>query len=52
MIRMDDRELREGVQSHVNQLLKSVTAQNFKETLDYQGLRQAFLQLNGFGFDD
>ena len=51
MIRIDDWELREDVQTRVNQLLKSLTAENFKKILDYHGLRQEFLQLNGFGFD-
>ncbi|KEI72826.1 enoyl-ACP reductase FabV [Endozoicomonas elysicola] len=52
MIRMDDWELRDDVQSQVNQLLEKITPDNFKDLVDYQGLRQDFMQLNGFGFDN
>ena len=52
MIRMDDWELRDDVQLQVNQLLAEITPENFKELVDYQGLRQDFLQLNGFDFDN
>ncbi len=50
MIRMDDWELRDDVQLQVNQLLAEMTPENFKELVDYQGLRQDFMQLNGFDF--
>ncbi len=52
MIRMDDWELRDDVQLQVNQLLAKITPENFKNLVDYQGLRQDFMQLNGFDFDN
>ncbi|WP_159736967.1 enoyl-ACP reductase FabV [Vibrio atypicus] len=51
LIRMDDWELCSDTQNKVKALMDSLTAENFKELGDYQGYKQEFLRLNGFGFD-
>ena len=48
LVRMDDWELKPEVQEKVSILLKDLTADNFKDLLDYQGVRREFLELNGF----
>lgn len=48
LIRMDDWELSEEIQTEVAELMTQMTADNFSEIGDYQGYKQAFLQLNGF----
>jgi enoyl-[acyl-carrier protein] reductase/trans-2-enoyl-CoA reductase (NAD+) len=48
LIRLDDWELSEAVQSQICKRLPLVTPSNFKDTTDYQGYRAAFLRLNGF----
>ncbi|RKF22164.1 enoyl-[acyl-carrier-protein] reductase FabV [Alginatibacterium sediminis] len=50
-LRIDDWELREDVQAQVNKQLDGLSPENFKQRLDYQGYKQSFLQLNGFGFE-
>lgn len=52
MIRVDDWELRPDVQSQVSRLLGITTPDNFKDIVDYQGMRRDFMQLNGFDFDN
>jgi len=48
LIRVDDWELREDIQVEVAELMVQMNADNFSEIGDYQGYKQAFLQLNGF----
>ncbi|WP_034832222.1 enoyl-ACP reductase FabV [Endozoicomonas numazuensis] len=48
MIRLDDWELRGSVQGEVSELLQQATPENFRTLLDYDGVRQDFLNLNGF----
>ncbi len=49
-IRMDDWELRDEVQNSVKQLWPTVTTENLFELTDYQGYKDEFLKLFGFGF--
>lgn len=48
LIRMDDHELEPAVQAAVSALWPKVTPENFRTLGDFAGLRQAFMQLNGF----
>jgi len=48
-IRMDDWELRDDVQSRVRELWPQVTDSNLFELTDYQGYKDEFLKLFGFG---
>ncbi len=48
-IRMDDWELRDEVQHKVKELWPSVTTENLFEMSDYQGYKDEFLKLFGFG---
>lgn len=50
-IRMDDWELRDDVQNKVKQLWPQVTDDNIFELTDYQGYKDEFLKLFGFGLD-
>ncbi|MGF1696345.1 trans-2-enoyl-CoA reductase family protein [Vibrio lamellibrachiae] len=48
LIRVDDWELSDSIQSEVSALMTKMTADNFMDIGDYQGYKQAFLQQNGF----
>ena len=48
-IRMDDWELRDEVQNKVKQVWPDVTSENLFELTDYQGYKDEFLKLFGFG---
>ena len=48
-IRMDDWELRDDVQNKVKEVWPSVTSGNLFELTDYQGYKDEFLKLFGFG---
>lgn len=48
-IRMDDWELRDEVQTQVKEIWARVTTENLKEISDYQGYKDEFLKLFGFG---
>ncbi|MBD3669817.1 MAG: trans-2-enoyl-CoA reductase family protein [Gammaproteobacteria bacterium] len=48
-IRMDDWELRDDVQTSVRELWPQVTTENLFELTDYQGYKDEFLKLFGFG---
>ncbi len=50
-IRMDDWELRDDVQNQVKQLWPQVTTDNLFELTDYQGYKDEFLKLFGFGIE-
>ena len=50
-IRMDDWELRDDVQNKVKQLWPQVTTDNLFELTDYQGYKDEFLKLFGFGIN-
>jgi len=50
-IRMDDWELRDDVQNRVKELWPQVTNENIFEITDYQGYKDEFLKLFGFGID-
>lgn len=50
-IRMDDWELRDDVQSQVKQVWPQVTTENIFELTDYQGYKDEFLKLFGFGIE-
>ncbi|OLQ85820.1 trans-2-enoyl-CoA reductase [Vibrio panuliri] len=52
LIRIDDLELDEDTQRQVNEMVAKMNADNFKQIGDYQGLKQEFMQLNGFELDD
>ncbi|UPR54803.1 trans-2-enoyl-CoA reductase family protein [Vibrio cyclitrophicus] len=49
LIRMDDWELEPETQAHVTELLENMDENNFQTLGDYQGFKEEFLQLNGFG---
>lgn len=51
-LRPDNWEMREDVQSEVEALWEQVTPENFKEIGDYQGIREEFMNLNGFDFSN
>ncbi len=48
-LRMDDWELRDDVQDEVARLWKRVTTENLEELSDWDGYREGFLKLFGFG---
>ena len=48
-IRMDDWELRDDVQEKVKELWPQITNENIFELSDYQGYKDEFLKLFGFG---
>ena len=50
-IRMDDWELRDEVQNKVKELWPQVTTENLFELTDYQGYKDEFLKLFGFGIE-
>ncbi len=50
-IRMDDWELRDEVQNKVKEIWPQVTNENLFEITDYQGYKDEFLKLFGFGVD-
>lgn len=50
-IRMDDWELRDEVQNKVKELWPQVTSENIFELTDYQGYKDEFLRLFGFGIE-
>jgi enoyl-[acyl-carrier protein] reductase/trans-2-enoyl-CoA reductase (NAD+) len=50
-IRMDDWELRDDVQNKVKQLWPQVTTDNLFDLTDYQGYKDEFLKLFGFGIN-
>ena len=50
-IRMDDWELRDDVQDKVKELWPQVTTENLFELTDYQGYKDEFLKLFGFGIE-
>lgn len=49
-IRMDDWELRESVQQACRDLWPQVTTENLSQLTDYQGYKDEFLKLFGFGW--
>jgi enoyl-[acyl-carrier protein] reductase/trans-2-enoyl-CoA reductase (NAD+) len=50
-IRMDDWELRDEVQNAVKDMWPGVTSENLFDTTDYQGYKDEFLKLFGFGVE-
>lgn len=50
-IRMDDWELRESVQQACRDLWPQVTTENLSQLTDYQGYKDEFLKLFGFGWN-
>ena len=50
-IRMDDWELRDEVQNKIKELWPQVTNENLFDLSDYQGYKDEFLKLFGFGLD-
>lgn len=50
-IRMDDWELRDTVQNTVKEIWPQVTTDNMFELTDYQGYKDEFLKLFGFGVE-
>ncbi len=49
-LRVDDKELRPEVQDAVEQLWPQVTTENLYQLTDFQGYKDEFLKLFGFGF--
>ncbi|MEI6860538.1 MAG: enoyl-ACP reductase FabV [Shewanella sp.] len=50
-VRLDDWELREGIQQHCRDLWPLVTTENLAELTDYREYKEDFLKLFGFGID-
>ena len=50
-IRMDDWELRDEVQNKVREIWPQITNDNLFEITDYQGYKDEFLKLFGFGIE-
>lgn len=50
-IRMDDWELRDEVQDACREIWPKVTTENLRELTDYQGYKDEFLRLFGFGIE-
>lgn len=50
-LRVDDKELRPEVQDAVAQLWSVVNTENLYQLTDFQGYKDEFLKLFGFGFD-
>ncbi|MFL7865147.1 enoyl-ACP reductase FabV [Vibrio cincinnatiensis] len=51
LLRMDDWELNPDTQTRVQEIVEQMNASNFAELGDYQGFKQSFLRLNGFGIE-
>ncbi|UGA57073.1 enoyl-ACP reductase FabV [Vibrio sp. VB16] len=51
LLRLDEHELDPNVQQQVKAIMNTMNADNFKQVGDYQGYKDEFLKLNGFGFD-
>ncbi len=51
-IRMDELELAAEIQEYVKKNWSKVGASNLFELTDFEGYRQAFLEMHGFGFAD
>ncbi|MFC1235473.1 enoyl-ACP reductase FabV [Vibrio sp. F74] len=51
LLRLDEYELDPNVQQQVKAIMNTMNADNFKHVGDYQGYKDEFLKLNGFGFD-
>jgi len=49
--RLDDWELRDDVQNACRAIWPAVTTENLRELTDYQGYKDEFLRLFGFGLD-
>nr|WP_321458307.1 enoyl-ACP reductase FabV [uncultured Cohaesibacter sp.] len=52
LVRVDDLELRPDVQEKVRAILAKMTPENFTELGDYDGYKNDFLKLNGFGLGE
>lgn len=50
-LRLDDWELREGIQQHCRDLWPLVTSENLPELTDYREYKEEFLKLFGFGIE-
>lgn len=48
LLRMDEWELKPSIQARVHDIMTNMNQDNFKQVGDYQGYKQAFMQLNGF----
>ncbi|EKO3731921.1 trans-2-enoyl-CoA reductase family protein [Vibrio metschnikovii] len=52
LVRVDEWELAPDTQAQVQDLIHQMNGSNFTELGDYQGFKQEFLRLNGFGFPE
>jgi len=48
---MDDWELRDEVQNTVKEIWPKITTENLSDLTDYQGYKEEFLKLFGFGIE-
>lgn len=51
LIRTDDLELSEETQRRVGEIMREVTADNFNELTDFEGVKKEFMKLSGFCHD-
>jgi len=52
LIRIDDWEMLPTIQREVDKILSNMNRDNFAELGDYQGVKEDFMRLNGFGHLD
>lgn len=52
MIRLDDYEMKEEIQSYIAKIWEQVDSENIKELGDIKGYWDEFYQMFGFGFDN
>ncbi|QQL45227.1 enoyl-ACP reductase FabV [Sulfuriroseicoccus oceanibius] len=50
-IRIDDWEMSDDIQAHINDVWESVTTENLTEISDFDGYQTEFLRLFGFGLE-
>lgn len=51
-LRPDNWEMRDDVQAEVKEIMDKITAENFKDIIDFEFFKNEFLKLNGFGYDE
>jgi enoyl-[acyl-carrier protein] reductase/trans-2-enoyl-CoA reductase (NAD+) len=51
LVRMDDLEMREEVQSEIAEKWDKVTTENLYEMTDLEGFKKEFMQLHGFDWE-
>ena len=50
-LRVDDFEMREDIQTEINEIWPTLTNDNFHQIADFDGYQKEFMSLFGFGID-